>query len=244
MNGSDGGGRSHVVLASQRYGRGKTIAFTPQDSWLWQMHASITVEDQTHENYWRQVLRWLIDGVPPQVDAITTTDRVEPGEPVTIEATVVDKSFIELNDARVMAHVVQPGGATIDVPMQWTGERAGQYRGTFVSSEAGHYEIVVDAARAGASLGKTAVHMRAAAGDAEYFNAAMHATRLRRIADDTGGRFYTAAEAAGLAEDIQYTGRGITTVEERDLWHMPILLVALLALMCGEWGYRRAVGLA
>jgi uncharacterized membrane protein len=244
LNGTDGGGRSRVVLSSQRYGRGKAIAFTPQDSWLWQMHASVTVEDQTHENYWRQLVRWLVDGVPQQVEVITSVDRVEPGEPVNIEATVVDKSFIELNDARVMAHVVRPGGTTLDVPLQWTGERPGQYRGTFVSSEPGHYEIAVEAARAGGPLGTTAVHVRAAPGDAEYFNAAMHAARLRRIAEETGGRFYTASEAAGLAEDIQYTGRGVTTVEERDLWHMPILLIALLTLMCAEWGYRRAVGLA
>jgi hypothetical protein len=88
------------------------------------------------------------------------------------------------------------------------------------------------------------VHVRAAPGDAEYFDAAMHAARLRRIAGDTGGRFYTTSEAAGLAEDIQYTGRGVTTVEERELWHMPILLLALLAVVCAEWGYRRAVGLA
>jgi hypothetical protein len=36
----------------------------------------------------------------------------------------------------------------------------------------------------------------------------------------------------------------VTTVEERDLWQMPVVLAALLALVCGEWAYRRAVGLA
>jgi hypothetical protein len=36
----------------------------------------------------------------------------------------------------------------------------------------------------------------------------------------------------------------VTTVEERDLWHMPIVLLMIAGLMCGEWGYRRAVGLA
>jgi hypothetical protein len=72
----------------------------------------------------------------------------------------------------------------------------------------------------------------------------MHAARLRRMAEETGGRFYTADNLAGLVEDIRYKGRGVTTIEERDLWHMPIVLVGLLALMCGEWAYRRAVGLA
>jgi hypothetical protein len=72
----------------------------------------------------------------------------------------------------------------------------------------------------------------------------MHAAPLRRIADETGGRFYTADKVSRLAEDVRYAGRGVTSVEERPLWNMPIVLIALLGLVCAEWGYRRAVGLA
>ena len=49
---------------------------------------------------------------------------------------------------------------------------------------------------------------------------------------------------AGLPEDLQYTGRGVTTIEERELWHMPIVLLALLCLMGAEWALRRRAGLA
>jgi uncharacterized membrane protein len=243
LNGLDEARRNRVVLASQRYGRGKAIAFSVQDSWLWQMHASVAVEDQTHENYWRQLLRWLVDGVPDAVE-VTSSERVEPGEPVTLTAEVVDSTFVELNDARVTAHVVHPGGATSEVPLQWTGQREGEYRGTFVATENGHYEVAVDAARAGRTLGKNIAHVRAAPSDAEYFDATMHAARLRRIAEETGGRFYSADAAAGLPEDLRYAGRGVTSTEERELWHMPIVLLALLGLVCGEWGYRRVNGLA
>ena len=59
-------------------------------------------------------------------------------------------------------------------------------------------------------------HLRAAPGDAEYFDATMHAPTLKRVADETGGRFYTPATMQGLTEDLKYTGRGVTTVEERD----------------------------
>jgi len=47
-----------------------------------------------------------------------------------------------------------------------------------------------------------------------------------------------------MPEDLRYTGRGVTTVEERELWHMPIVMVLLLGLIGAEWGYRRTVGLA
>src|SRR5256885_13299824 len=43
---------------------------------------------------------------------------------------VVDPRFVELNDAQVIAHVSSPSGKTIEVPLQWTGERSGQYRAT------------------------------------------------------------------------------------------------------------------
>ncbi len=244
LNGTDQRGRAHVVLASHRYGRGRSIAFLLQDSWQWQMHASMPVEDLTHENYWRQLLRWLVDGVPGPVEVGSTTDRVEPGEAMNIEASVVDASFVELNDARVVAHVTRPGGTAFDVPLTWSGERGGQYRGSFTSTEPGAYTVSVEAARNGKSVGTAVTHVRAAASDAEYFDASMHAERLRRIADDTGGRFYTPETAAGLGEDVRYAGRGVTTIEERELWQMPVVLLALLGFMCAEWGYRRAVGLA
>ena len=101
LNGTDERGRERVLLASQRFGRGKAIALTLQDTWQWQMHASITLEDQTHEHYWRQMMRWLVEGVPNMVD-VRVPDRVEPGDPVIVEATVVDKQFVELNDATVL----------------------------------------------------------------------------------------------------------------------------------------------
>jgi uncharacterized membrane protein len=243
LNGTDERNRTIPMLVWQPYGRGKGIAFLPQDSWEWQMHASIPLEDMTHENLWRQMLRWLVADSPKPVEATTTVDRVEPGEAVTIEASVVDPSWVELNDAHVMARVTRPGGTTLDVPLQWTGERDGQYRGMFVSTEAGAYEVTVDATQANATLGSGTGYVRAAPGDAEYFDPVMHAAPLRRIAEETGGKFYTPASVSNIAEDVRYGGRGVTAVEQRELWNMPIILMALMGLACVEWGYRRLVGL-
>jgi hypothetical protein len=244
LSGTDERHRERVVLAYERYGRGKSIAFPVQDSWLWQMDPSVSAEDQTFDNFWRQLLRWLVDESPDTVEPRTATDRVEPGQPVSLTADVVDSRYIELNDASVTAHVTSPSGRTFDVPMQWTGEKNGQYRATFPTSDAGWYEAKIDATHDGKSVGSSVAHVRAAPDDAEYFDAAMHAPLLKRIADETGGRFYHADSIASLPEDLKYSGRGVTAVEERDLWHMPILLIALLGLICAEWGLRRAWRLA
>jgi uncharacterized membrane protein len=243
LTGTDEARGERPVLAYQRYGRGKAFAFTLQDSWLWQMHAAISVEDMTHEFLWRQLLRALVDGVPDVVEP-QLTDRVEPGEPITLRADIVDKGFLELNDASVMAHVTRPDGTVVDVPMQWSGERSGEYIATVPTVGEGSYEARIEASRGGDVLGTSLANVRAAPGDAEYFDATMHATTLRRIADETGGRFYTPETMQGLAEDLRYTGRGVTTVEERELWHLPIVFILLIGLLSAEWAYRRSVGLS
>jgi hypothetical protein len=214
------------------------------DSWFWQMHASIAVDDMTHEHFWRQLLRWLVDGVPDGVSVTSLTDRVEPSEGATLRAEIVDPNFVELNDAVVSAKLTSPDGTIVDVPMQWSGEKSGEYLATVPTQAQGWYEAKIDAVHGGKTLGTAVTHLRAAPGDAEYFDATMHAPTLRRIADETGGRFYTPATAQGLSEDLKYTGRGVTTVEERDLWHLPIVMLLLIGLLCAEWGYRRAVGLS
>ena len=66
----------------------------------------------------------------------------------------------------------------------------------------------------------------------------------RRVAEETGGRFYTPETVASLPEDVSFTESGTVVHEERDLWDMPIVFLLLVALVGAEWGYRRRRGLA
>jgi uncharacterized membrane protein len=236
--------QEQVVLAYQRYGRGKAIAMPIQDSWIWRMDAKMPVTDTTHQMFWRRLARWLVDGVPEQVNITTPNDRVEPGETVKLAVEVLDGAYVEVNDGRVVASIVAPSGKTTELPVDWTVTKDGDYRASFVPEENGVYKVSVHAVRGEKELGTTTMNIRVSAGDSEYFDAAMRAPLLKRIADDTGGRFFTAANASSLPEAIGYNGRGVTVVEERELWDMPALFLLLVGLVAGEWGYRRVKGLA
>ncbi|MCC7185318.1 MAG: hypothetical protein IT185_03680, partial [Acidobacteria bacterium] len=76
LTGEDSNGRDLVILAAQRYGRGKALSFPVQDSWLWRMHATMPVTDMTPHNFWQRLLRWVVDGVPGRVDVTMSPDRV------------------------------------------------------------------------------------------------------------------------------------------------------------------------
>ena len=244
LTGTDKARQEHVVLAHQRYGRGKALAMPVQDVWYWRMAAKVPVTDTTHHMFWRRMIRWLVDGVPDQVNVTTAADRVEPGEPIKVTAEVLDQAYAEVNDATVTAHITSPSGKTTDVPIDWTVTKDGDYRTSFVPDEAGIYTVKVGAERAQKPLGTGSMNVRVSAGDAEYFDAAMRAPLLKRIAEETGGRFFTSTNVASLPEAISYSGRGVTVVEERELWDMPALFMLLIALVSAEWGYRRVRGLA
>src|SRR5436190_8960466 len=244
LTGTDPNRGDHVVLAYQRFGRGKAVALPMQDVWLWRMSAKMKVEDSTHAMFWRRMIRWLVDGVPDQVNVTTPADRVEPGEPVKIDAEVLDAAYTEVDDAHVVAHVTSPSGKTADVPLDWTVSKDGDYRASFVPEESGIYAIKIDAGRAQKALGAGTMPVRVSAGDAEYFDASMRAPLLRRIADETGGHFFTTGDVQNLPEAISYSGRGVSVGEERELVYMRARFLLLVGLVTAEWGYWRVMGLA
>src|SRR2546422_8740861 len=101
------------------------------------MDITMDVKDTTHRTFWRRLARWLVEGVPDHVVATTVQDRVDPGEAVPLTAQVVDSSYIEVNNARAVAHVTAPSGKTSDVPTDWSVAREGEYLGGVVADGAG-----------------------------------------------------------------------------------------------------------
>jgi uncharacterized membrane protein len=245
LTGLDERSREQVVLAAQRYGRGKALALAAQDTWLWRMHARMDVKDQTHHLLWQRLLRWLVDGVPDRVMVTAVPGRVQKGEPVTLTANVLDAEYKGINDGRITARMTSASGKVQDVPMEWTVENDGEYRAKFTPTEDGVYQVSAGGTtKDGKDTTRGTISFRAAPSDAEYFDAAMRKPLLERLAAETEGRFYRATDVKNLPDAIAYSGKGITVTEERELWDMPILLLAVLAFMGGEWWMRRQRGLA
>lgn len=244
LNGvTEDGVTSHPLLAYQRYGRGKAIVFGAQDSWLWQMEASIPVDDQTHETFWRQMLRWLVSDVADRVETLVAEES-GPGEGIALRSTVSDSGFLKANGATVRGTVTTPTGVTQDVALEWAVERDGEYRTTYVPEGNGVHEVRLHAVVGNDTVASEAAFVRVAPPTNEYFGAEMRPAMLRQIAEETGGRYYPAERALEVAQDMAYSASGATVVEKKDLWDMPILLVLLLAALGAEWALRRREGVA
>jgi uncharacterized membrane protein len=239
----DGGDRT-VVMAYQRYGRGKAIAFPIQDSWLWQMDASMPVGDPTYRTFWQQTLRWLVSDVPERATVAMATDHAGVNEPLPLNAEVLDRGYHGVNGVSATATIIAPSGAEQQIPLGWSGARDGQYQGALTPTERGVYRVRVTALSAADTIASDTAFVSVIDPTVESFGAEQHAALLKRIAEETSGHYYTTAQAANVANDLVYSNSGNTVVQRLDLWDMPIVFVVLLALAGGEWAYRRSRGLA
>ncbi|MEO7520856.1 MAG: glutamine amidotransferase [Gemmatimonas sp.] len=239
------GGRSDVpVLTVQRYGRGTSAVFAVQDSWLWRMDASVAVEDDSFQTFWRQLARWLVDGSPERLEISASPARVAPGEPVTLRAHVSNTFFNDVNNATVQVGVRSPAGVMSSVPLEWSLREDGSYSGTFTPPDSGRYELTAEAKFGRDSVETASATLLVDDQGADLAQAERRTPLLRRIADETGGRYYDLDGVARLADDAVFTDSGITVREAKDLWDMPAVFLTLALLLGAEWGYRRWRGLA
>ena len=179
-----------MALAFQRYGRGKSLSLAVQDTWIWQMQ--LPLEDTTHETFWRQLLRWLVDGVPDQVTGEVPRDRVEPGETVALTAVVNDSTYLGMSNSVVEATVTTPLGEEVDIGMDWALDSDyGEYEADYIPSEEGLHTLTVRAYDGDELIGVDEAYFQVAPQRSEYFDAGARMPLLERIADETGGLSYS-----------------------------------------------------
>ncbi|PYT03042.1 MAG: hypothetical protein DMF60_19560 [Acidobacteria bacterium] len=235
------------LLVEERYGRGKTMALLASDTWRWRM--MLEFKDKSFETFWRNLLRYTVESAPRPVEASTERSFYGTGEQMRIRAEVADEKFTRITDAAVSAHVTTPSGRAVDVPMKQSVEGGFEgYAGAFRPEEDGLYRVEVTARRAGskqtALLAPAQTSFIVGPLNREAREAAQNRELLKRIASETGGGYYTAAQTDKLIEDITHKeGAGSIRVPY-DLWDMPINFLLIVGLAAGEWFIRKRKGLA
>jgi uncharacterized membrane protein len=238
------GAAAHVpLLVQQRYGRGQTLALTASDTWRWRMR--MDSKNNAHETFWRQMLRYVVSGTPRQIEVGTAKDVYSMDDTVNIVADVRDKKFNPVGDAQATARVTKPSGATIDVPLNFTTLNAvNVYTGEFKADELGQHRI--ELIGQSASLGQLGANANVLVSDLnrEYYSAAQNSDLLKRIASETGGKYYTPAQTQSLLDDLTYRQTPYSERVTKDLWDMPVNFMLLVGLLSAEWFLRKREGLA
>jgi hypothetical protein len=204
---------------------------------MWQDHT-----DVTHATFWQQLMRYLVSDSPGRVAASTPRAVLADETKVTLRAEVRDKAFKPVANAVVEAHIVGPDGAATSVEMAPVASEEGAYSADWSAEKPGSYVAEIVAGRDKEELGRDVAIFRREDGVAESFHTGQNRELLQKLADETGGRYYSASNAGKLAEEISYSEAGITTRETKDLWDMPVVFLLALVLRGSEWVLRRRWG--
>ena len=233
---------SNVLLAVQRYGSGRSMAFTGFSTWRWQMH--LPSEDQSHERFWRQMIRWIALYAPGRVTVATDRSNYGGHESVIIESRLFDREFEPVDGAAVWAHVTGPDGRSEPVRLEWSLGKSGLYRGEYRPELGGVHKVEVSVRSDEDGLLRDQTGFTVAPSAAEFTNAELHAEDLERLAGSTGGAYLPLSEADRLTEMIRPVEDTATSTRERDLRDAPFLFAAILLFLGAEWFLRRQKGLS
>ncbi len=231
------------LLIQQRYGRGQTLALTASDTWRWRM--KMDSKNNAHETFWRQMLRYLVSGTPQQIEIGTEKEVYTLDDMVNIVADIRDKRFNPVGDATATARVTKPSGVIIDVPLKYTTlNSVNTYAGEFRADELGPHRIELTGTSV--SLGQLSAKSNMLVSDLnrEYYSAAQNSDLLKRISAETGGKYYTPAEAQSLLDDLIYRQTPYSERVTKDLWDMPVNFMLIIGLLSAEWFLRKREGLA
>jgi uncharacterized membrane protein len=232
-----------IIVANQRYGRGRTMVFASPSSWRWQM--LMPHQDMSHERFWRQALRWLALSAPDRVIATVAKETFSLEEEVTVQVDVRDSTYTPLPDAEVTAQATKPDGSVFEVPLRWSTRGSGTFQADLKPVDPGMYLVRVEARSAdGELLGTSETAFYAEEAKDEFTRPDLQDGLLRRLAEITGGRYYAADEASRLPEEISVMQSSYSKIVVNDLWDAPVIFLLVVLLLSVEWFVRRGKGLS
>ena len=233
---------NRILIATHNYNAGRVMVFTPHTSWRWQMLKDSS-EDDSHERFWRQTARWLTTAPKEHIklDIAKTTYTLK--EPVVIEVTATDQQFQLTNNAKIRAIVVNEAGKRKELKLEQVLGEDGFYTARFIPNQYGEYTVTATGTLAGESLGEQQTLFEVKASYAEFSNAELNVALLKTLAEVSGGKYYAMEEATQLVNQIPLVESATSKITDVDIWDIPLIFGAVIALLGFEWFLRKRSGL-
>jgi uncharacterized membrane protein len=240
------------ILVVRRYGQGRVAMVLSDSLWRWQMAGAEGGTDKgLYGSFVTQLVHWLAPSEKEVektglLQVFTARSEVELRENVTIGA-VWDRGGapagdplqcrITTPDARQLAFPMVP--CTLSLEVGLTKATSG-FKCTFRPNVAGEYQVSVSTPN-GSQEQK--LRLLATCSENERTGAPLDRDYLERLAGDTGGKLVPWSSRYAMFKDIPFQPREKQEIKEYPIWNRWIWVLALTALFCAEWWWRRRLDL-
>jgi uncharacterized membrane protein len=209
------------LLATWRYGLGRSVAFTSDAKAKWGV---LWVRWSGFNKFWSQVTRWALR-TGTRSDTVATVSRTDNDGEVLVDAIDPKGEFINFLDSQV--GVVSPDKTRTVIDLEQIGP--GRYRGRFPAGQEGVYLVGMAQRRADQMVGSQLAGLVVPYGQ-EFRDLGVDETFLRELTELTGGGLLADPKDAFL----QNRHKSRLSV---DIW--PWLVGAVAVLLIPEIALRR-----
>lgn len=202
-------GKPQIVLAVQRYGEGRSAAFTADTTYKWSLPLAGLGQAGPYKTFWGQLVRWLAGADTrnrsrgPGIDGLLNKSLFQLGENVHVRAMVRDQRGDATNYAQVSLRLKQAGSSQArQLPLNPVGARNGLYDVTIPHPEKGDWVAELVASKDGKELGKQELKFTVIPPAEEMLKLAANPALLREIAEQTRGFHYELAQLPNLIDEL------------------------------------------
>ena len=239
-----------VVVKNQ--GQGKVMMLTTDRTWRFRYR----VGDTLHHRFWGQVMRWGTGEKLRSGNALVRlgTDMLNymPTENVQVLARLSTPDFAPLVNAHPEAVLTRDGRELRRVQLRYRKDSNGIYEGLLDPlAETGAYTLTLRCPEAREQLGdgypdnlETQFSVVTTRRPAEFISLTADYRIPQQMAQASGGRAVSPAEAHALWDTFGEGNRTVTERLERNLWDSWWLFVIITVLLTTEWLLRKKAGLA
>ncbi|MCK5557624.1 MAG: hypothetical protein KAJ01_04565, partial [Candidatus Hydrogenedentes bacterium] len=242
-----------LVLVVQRFGAGRSAAFTADTTWKWYLPLRAFQVESPYARFWGQMVRWLASAETRTRQAGTSailrlgrTYARAGGEDVKILARVQGADGRAVSNARAWVSVMPTGGKVVGVEVIPLVPAAtpGVYQGEFSPSAPGEFIVKLSAVGPkNEKLGTDELKLKVAVQSTELENLARNERLLRELAEVSGGQFADISALPDLLDNIIERQKRAAGPQRRPevyrLYNFPLLFVVFVVLLTSEWLLRR-----
>jgi hypothetical protein len=239
-------GNDPLLVVRSRAGL-RTAAFLGTGVWRWALLPSeLEPADPLWPGLASNLLRWVsteADDAPVRVQPVAPT--FDGDESVSFTGQVYDESMQPVSDATVEVTVTDSTGSEYPYTMEPVGQ--GRYTLDVGTLPEGAYQYQATADRGETELGTDQGEFSVAPLRIEYQAPRADAVFMRQLASRSGGTAYTPRTIQQLPGDLatqsSFSEEVVRQSTEAELWRTSFFLIAILALLAGEWTLRKFLGL-
>jgi hypothetical protein len=234
-------GRKAPILVLGRFGAGRTLFSSIDDSWRWRFYTGESVFD----TYWVQQLRYLARSrkIGQRKVALTAGRPVyELGGQVRLTLRILDPVLLQQLPEQVRVEVRDGNGQPVRFEnlIRQDGQ-SDLYTGSFTADRVGKFTVQLPPIAGGVDMMEAPVEVSLPR--LELIDPQVDRTQLSRLASETLGKAIDLRNARSELPMIPSAAKVIPVVSGQPLWDAPLTMALFVLLIATEWIMRKVYGM-